>query len=50
MHYYLERRDQEFETKMKRVLHVYRAVEIWHPRVAPSELLAVLAYDEKPVI
>ena len=50
VHYYLERRDQEFEAKMKQVLHVYRGVEIWHQRGAPSELVAVLSYDEKPGI
>jgi transposase len=50
MHYYLERRDAEFEAKMKQVLHVYREVEIWHQRSAPSELTAVLSYDEKPGI
>ena len=48
--YYLERRDQEFEAKMKQVLHVYRTVEIWHQRGAPAELVAVLSYDEKPGI
>ncbi len=50
VHYYLERRDAEFEAKMKQVLHVYREVEIWHQRSAPSELVAVLSYDEKPGI
>ena len=50
VHYYLERRDQAFEAKMKQVLHVYRAVEIWHQRGAPSELVAVVSYDEKPGI
>jgi len=50
VHYYLERRDAEFEAKMKQVLHVYREVEIWHQRSAPSELTAVLSYDEKPGI
>jgi transposase len=50
VHYYLERRDAEFEAKMKQVLHVYREVEIWHQRSAPSEWTAVLSYDEKPGI
>lgn len=50
VHYYLERRDPEFESKMKQVLHVYRAVEIWHQRGAPAELVGVLSYDEKPGI
>jgi transposase len=35
---------------MKQVLHVYRAVEIWHQRGTPTELVAVLSYDEKPGI
>jgi transposase len=48
--YYLERRDPQFETKMKQVLHVYKQVEIWHKVGAPSEWTAVLAYDEKPGI
>jgi len=48
--YYLERRDPRFETKMKQVLHVYKQVEIWHKAGAPSELTAVLSYDEKPGI
>jgi len=48
--YYLERRDPQFATKMKQVLHVYKQVEIWHKVGAPSELTAVLSYDEKPGI
>ncbi|HEV2381250.1 MAG TPA: IS630 family transposase [Terriglobia bacterium] len=48
--YYLERRDAEFEAKMKQVLHVYRQVELWHQAGAPAELTAVLSYDEKPGI
>jgi len=50
IHYYLERRDPMFETKMKQILHVYKQVEIWHKAGAPSELTAVLSYDEKPGI
>jgi transposase len=46
--YYLEQRDPEFESKMKQVLHVYKQIEVWHKRGAPSELIAVLSYDEKP--
>jgi transposase len=46
--YYLEQRDPVFETKMKQVLHVYKQVDIWHKVGAPSELTAVLSYDEKP--
>ena len=48
--YYLEQRDPQFETKMKQVLHVYKQVEVWHKVGAPSELTAVLSYDEKPGI
>ena len=48
--YYLERRDAEFDVKMKQVLHVYRQVERWHQAGAPAELTAVLSYDEKPGI
>jgi transposase len=48
--YYLERRDSEFDAKMKQVLHVYRQVELWHQAGAPAELTAVLSYDEKPGI
>lgn len=48
--YYLERRDTEFDIKMKQVLHVYRQVELWHKAGAPAELTAVLSYDEKPGI
>lgn len=48
--YYLERRDPEFDAKMRQVLHVYKQVELWHKTGAPSELVAVLSYDEKPGI
>ncbi len=48
--YYLERRDPEFDAKMQQVLHVYKQVELWHKTGAPSELAAVLSYDEKPGI
>jgi len=48
--YYLERRDADYEAKMKQVLHVYRQVELWHRVGAPAELTAVLSYDEKPGI
>jgi transposase len=46
--YYLEQRDPEFESKMKQVLHVYKQIAVWHKLGAPSELIAVLSYDEKP--
>ncbi len=45
--YSLGRRDAEFDTKMKQVLHVYRQVELWHKAGVPAELTAVLSYDEK---
>jgi transposase/uncharacterized protein YwbE len=49
--YYLERRDPDFDAKMVQVLHVYREVEIWREKGAPpSDLMAVLSYDEKPGI
>jgi len=48
--HYLERRDPEFDTKMKQVLHVYQQVEIWHQVGTASEGMAVLSYDEKPGI
>ncbi len=48
--YYLERRDSEFDAKMKQVLHVYKQVELWHKTGLPSEMVAVLSYDEKPGI
>jgi len=48
--YYLERRDPEFDAKMKQVLQVYQQVELWHKVGAPSDLIAVLSYDEKPGI
>lgn len=48
--YYLERRDPQFDTKMEQILHVYKQVELWHKAGAPSELVAVLSYDEKPGI
>jgi transposase len=48
--YYLERRDPDFDAKMQQVLHVYREVELWRTMGAPSELVAVLSYDEKPGI
>jgi len=48
--YYLERRDPEFEKKMIQVLHVYREVEVWRKEGLPTEVVAVLSYDEKPGI
>lgn len=49
--YYLERRDPEFETKMKQVLYVYKEVQLWRQiGEDPSALVAFLSYDEKPGI
>jgi transposase len=49
--YYLERRDPDFYAKMVQILHVYKHVEIWREKgVAAPELVAVLAYDQKPGI
>lgn len=48
--YYLERRDPEFDVKMRQVLHVYKQVELWRKSGAPTQLVAVLSYDEKPGI
>ena len=51
IHYYLERRDPEFDEKMIQLLHVYKEVEVWLKRGAlPPELVAVLSFDEKPGI
>ncbi len=51
IHYYLERRDPEFEIKMAQVLYVYKEVEIMQ-EVGEKDrpLVAVLSYDEKPGI
>lgn len=49
--YYLERRDAEFEAKMKEVLMVYREVQ-WQNRErnqgAPLPLVLTVSVDEKP--
>ena len=51
VHYYLERRDPEFEAKMAQVLYVYKEVEIMQEKGAQDRpLVAVLSYDEKPGI
>jgi transposase len=48
---YLERRDPDFDASKVQVLHVYKQVEIWREKgVPPSDLVAVLSYDEKPGI
>lgn len=49
--YYLERRDEEFESKMAQVLCVYRDVALMRERGdADTGMVAVLSYDEKPGI
>jgi len=49
--YYLERRDPEFETKMREVLLVYREVA-WqnerHDECGPAPLVITVSVDEKP--
>ena len=53
VHYYLERRDAEFEQKMAQVLCVYREVEVLKKAAARSERpskVAIVSYDEKPGI
>lgn len=52
MNYYLERRDPEFDIKMKQVLHVYKEVELLKSASDdPNEQpIAYLSYDEKPGI
>lgn len=51
IHYYLERRDPEFENSMAQVLHVYKEVQVWRETGSPPpDLVAVLSYDEKPGI
>lgn len=51
MTYYLERRDPEFEAKMAHVLCVYKEVQLLREKGAnPSDLIAIVSYDEKPGI
>jgi transposase len=47
--YYLERRDPEFERKMREVLLVYKQVELEFAS-GPDSGVVVLSYDEKPGI
>jgi len=49
MRYYLERRDEAFETKMAEVLCVYREVAVLRESHAASNV-AIISYDEKPGI
>jgi len=48
--YYLERRDEAFETKMAEVLCVYREVAILRASQTPGTDVAIISYDEKPGI
>jgi transposase len=48
--YYLERRDEAFETKMAEVLCVYREVAILRESEAAETNVAIISYDEKPGI
>ena len=48
--YYLERRDEAFETKMADVLCVYREVAVLQASDAAETDVAIISYDEKPGI
>ena len=48
--YYLERRDEAFETKMADVLCVYREVAVLRASDAAETDVAIISYDEKPGI
>jgi len=49
--YYLEKRDPEFEIKMKQVLCVYKEVQLLREADDDtSSMIAILSYDEKPGI
>lgn len=52
MNYYLERRDPDFDIKMKQVLHVYKEVELLKSTSENLEEqpITYLSYDEKPGI
>lgn len=52
VHYYLERRDPDFDRKMVDVLHVYREVQVLREQGADptTSITAYLSYDEKPGI
>ena len=45
--YYLEKRDPEFESKMTRVLHVYKQVELIKEMDGDTPPVTILSYDEK---
>jgi transposase len=48
--YYLERRDEAFETKMAEVLCVYREVAVLRASEDVQPKVAIISYDEKPGI
>ncbi|MDY7033476.1 MAG: IS630 family transposase [Thermodesulfobacteriota bacterium] len=49
--YYLEKRDPEFDVKMKQVLCVYKEVQLLREASNDvSSMVAILSYDEKPGI
>jgi transposase len=48
--YYLERRDEDFDTKMAEVLCVYREVAVLRQGEPGAAKVAVISYDEKPGI
>jgi transposase len=53
VHYYLERRDADFEQKMAEVLCVYREVQVLKKAAKFKKLhkpVAIVSYDEKPGI
>lgn len=51
--YYLERRDPDFETKMREVLLVYKELDLYHqtgdlPRDSQQRAIITVSVDEKP--
>jgi transposase len=52
INYYVERRDPEFDIKMRQVLHVYKEVELLKSisKDQDEQPIAILSYDEKPGI
>jgi len=48
--YYLERRDEAFETNMAEVLCVYREVAVLRESQSETSNGAIISYDEKPGI
>jgi hypothetical protein len=49
-HYYLQRRDPDFEARKAEVLEVYAAAEMLRQMPEADHPVAVLSYDEKPGI